>query len=272
MIQEISHFLNRAKELGITPNFFMSLPYLLLSKVTAVVKDGWIWVEEGGQFVCPPLPLKIPLYPLPNMPIWASFPDDSRQLEYYKFYEKELLDSQYIYDPVHFMNMKGGMWETFRKNCQKLPKKYPREFHYTTLTPNQAELLGSKQLFLEWMGERLDDMEDAEFLAEFGYFSNLPGIHRKYLLFNDEVVAINAWDENYQFINYRLCVVKKDIPFLSEFARWLFYTDGWIHSAGKLVNDGGNLGNIHLANFKQKLNPLRINKIYTLTPINHEKI
>lgn len=266
MIQGINRYLNRAKELWVTPNFFMSLPYLLLSGGKVVIRDGWIGIVDGEQLICPPLPFNIPKSPVLNLPIWASFPDNSHSLEYLKLYNKELLDYQYIYDPTNFINMRGGAWETFRKNCRKFPNKYPDQFSYVQLTAGQANLLGVNRLMADWLEERMDSAEDAEFLVEFALNYETPQVYRKYLVFNDEIVALNAWDMNYKYINYRLNIVKKDIPFLSEFSRWLFYTDNWIHSQGLLVNDGGNLGNPLLAKFKEKLNPKQINKVYTLTP------
>lgn len=265
MIQEISHYLNRAHELGVIPNFFMSAPYLLLTGGKVVVQDGWIWIEDGGQFICPPLPLKIPLYPLPPMPIWANFPDNSPILWYLQYYEKELLDVQYIYNPNHFTSMSGGKWETFRKNSRKLLKGKPLNYRYVELSPGQANLMGVNSLMADWLEERMDSAEDAEFLVDFALNYEGPEVHRKYLIFDNQIVALNAWDENYYYLNFRLNIVKKDIPYLSEFSRLLFYTDPIVQNRGKLVNDGGNLGNPQLAKFKEKLNPVQINKIYTLT-------
>lgn len=266
MIQEISLYLNRAHEIRVIPNFFMSVPYLLLTGGTVVEKDGWIWVEDGGQFICPPLPLKIPLYPLPKYPIWSSFPSNSPELEYLKFYNKELLDEQYIYDPSDFLAMEGGIWETFRKNARKIPKRYSGKFQYCNLGMETYEEFGVNQLILDWLMDRSENVEDAEFLANFALLSDMPEIHREFLLLDGELVGMNAWDENYHYINYRICIVKKGIQFLSEFLRWLFYSKLATNGCTKLVNDGGNLGNPELAKFKLKLNPIQINKVYTLTP------
>jgi len=74
---------------------------------------------------------------------------------------------------------------------------------------------------------------------------------------NEQLMAINAWDENWEFINYRVCIVRQNEPFLDEFVRWLFYTDSQIQSSGKLVNDGGTLGSPGLERFKDKMNPYR---------------
>jgi hypothetical protein len=76
-------------------------------------------------------------------------------------------------------------------------------------------------------------------------------------------MAVNAWDENWQYINFRFCIIRQGEPFLDEFARWLFYTDGQIQAKNKLVNDGGTLGNPGLEHFKDKLNPVHKRKVYS---------
>lgn len=266
MKEKLNLYLTRAKELGIIPNFFMSMPYFLLSGVQAVIENGWIWVEDGGQFVCPPLPLKLPMGQLSNMKIWASFPKSSSSLGYFLGYDKELLDNQYIFDPADFTNMVGGKWETFRKNVKKIHK------NFTGKRITYEPCGNSSPLLIDWLEKLGDKAEDAGFLAEFAFLSKNKGIHRKYLYFDNECVAVNAWDENYKFINYRICIVNSSIPFLSEYARWCFYTDPEIILSAKLVNDGGNLGNPNLAKFKEKMNPKEIQNIYTLTPKNYEQI
>jgi hypothetical protein len=82
------------------------------------------------------------------------------------------------------------------------------------------------------------------------------------LINNDsgKVLGINIWDLNDTYINYRYCFCSNE-PFLSEYMRLLFYTDPEILSTGKLVNDGGCLGNDNLKAFKKKLNPISVREV-----------
>ena len=76
-------------------------------------------------------------------------------------------------------------------------------------------------------------------------------------------MAINAWDVNWKYINYRVCMVRENEPFLDEFARWLFYTDPDIIKVNKLINDGGTLGCKGLERFKDKMNPKKKVEMYS---------
>jgi len=89
------------------------------------------------------------------------------------------------------------------------------------------------------------------------------GIEKMGLYKDGKLVAINIWDENYKYINYRYCIVDRKEPFLDEFVRYLFYTDLVILKTGKLVNDGGTVGNQGLEHFKDKLNPIRKRKVHS---------
>ena len=92
---------------------------------------------------------------------------------------------------------------------------------------------------------------------------NDKGIEKKGLYKGEKLVALNIWDENYKYVNYRFCFVDHSEPFLDEFVRYLFYTDLWILSKNKLVNDGGVLGRPGLEKFKDRLHPFRKRKVYS---------
>lgn len=249
-------YLTRASELEMEPNFFMSYPYLKLSNIRGVCKDGWVWVEDQGYCMFPPLPIGDSNVDYMASKIWAMFGDAYRKIDkYYKF-----LDWQYIFRPLNFTVMAGGEWEIFRKNCRKWPLRNP-DWYYNDKSPGLKE---GGNLIGEWLEELAEYAEDGEFLARFAMFAQLPGIYRRFL-YNKagRLVGINAWDENWKYINYRICIVKPGEPYLAEFMRYLFYTDNEILEAGKLVNDGGTLGSPGLERFKDKMNPISKVRIYS---------
>jgi len=101
----------------------------------------------------------------------------------------------------------------------------------STIPPNEV-----LDVLSQWLSTKQEEIHDDEVMLL--YLTE--GNNRKALFENDELLAINVWDENPTFINYRYCVCKP-VPFLSEYARYQFYTDPCILSKNKLVNDGGVL-------------------------------
>jgi hypothetical protein len=277
MEQQINRYLIRAKELNVVPNFFMSTAYLVLSGVIAKEDNGWLWLEDGGQLVLPPLPVGDSLPgELPILPIWASFPRPTFLSYLNENYRKVFLDYQYIFDPKSFLNMTGGKWETFRKNSRKFQRDnggwtygemvFPKGY-WTQPTLKKwinHNIMSVRQLLGGWLEERMETVEDGQILADFALLSKRKDIHRKFLYHKEEIIGINAWDENYMYINYRVCIVKPGVPYLAEFMRWLFYFDPEIQNRGNLVNDGGSVGIPTLSKFKEKMNPVGIEPIYTL--------
>jgi len=75
------------------------------------------------------------------------------------------------------------------------------------------------------------------------------------------LVGLNVWDENYAFVNYRLCIDNGE-PYLQEFLRYLFYTQD-VLATERWVNDGGSLGREGLERFKLKLNPVAVWKVFS---------
>lgn len=249
-------FLTRAKELGVVPNFFLSEPYLLLSKAKYVEKDGWIWLQDSYWTLFPQLPLEgASDHPQELKRIWALFPNDEPFNDHYRF-----LDWQYLFRTSDFLDMSGHRWETFRKNSRKWPNRN-EGWRYSSDLPPSAR---AGELIAQWLDAKRNDVHDGELLAWFAFFdSDLP-ISRKFLYNKSgELIAINAWDENWMFVNYRVCIVKSEEPFLDEFIRLLFYTDPDVISRNKIINDGGTLGHEGLERFKDKMNPFQKIKIYS---------
>ena len=242
-------YLTLIEALGILPNFFISEPYLDREGIVGRKKNGWLWLEEDGLCLFPPVSREFNYALDPFVcKVWADFenllPDET-------IWKMEFLDSEFIFDPKEFMTMAGGKWETFRKNSRKWVRNY-KDFGY--VEPFQTESVN--YLLADWLEDRKDTMEDAEFLVEC-VLDPRPGISSKYLLdHKGNLAAINIWDENYKYINYRFCICRKE-PFLDEFARLVFYQNRRIQNSGKLVNDGGCLGNFGLERFKDKMNPLK---------------
>lgn len=233
----------------IEPNFFTSQAYLEKSGVTLQGDNACVWLVADSMCVLPPIPCADPPAVCPVDFCWSDFnvlwsdPEMS----------PEFLDWEYLFNPLSFQNMAGKDWAVFRKNARKWPTRNPG-WAYSPCPPLMSyeiwALLGG------WLDGKEDSMQDLDLLIR---FLEEPAIDfaRGYL-FNKqrELMAVNIWDWNHQYVNYRFCIVRKDQPFLDEFARLCFYTDPVI-KRGALVNDGGCLGSPGLERFKDKLNPIR---------------
>lgn len=243
-------YLMRIKELKITPNFFMSETYFQQPALIGKEKDGWLWIEEDGVILFPAIPRDGCQALCPVTGFWASTPDTVIRKGF------RFLDYQFIYDPKGFVSMKGGKWETFRKNSRKFIKRYPNLEYVSHRDECQV-----RNLLADWLEQRKEDFYDAEFLINC-ILHPRPTDYIKYLYRGQELIAINYADENYMYINYRFLICKNE-PFADEHARLCFYLDNTIQMKNKLVNDGGCLDSEGLKRFKEKLNPIEITKIYS---------
>lgn len=242
----------------ITPNFWCSGEYFEKAALTEeeIGAEGYklVCVRDEDWHVLPLISPQIGLVPFApkDKPTWSDFEKSS-----YLNAEPSLLDLEYIYDPLAFQDMSGHKWMTFRKNCRKWPRNNPNCNYWKY---EWKELKDVLQTWMEWL-EGLDDEEevqDAEVIEKY----MMTGKNRMVLWRGNEIVGVNIWDENYMFVNYRYCFCKPE-PFLSEYMRWLFYTDPVIMGKGKLVNDGGVLGKESLERFKDKMNPLRVRRVHS---------
>lgn len=234
----------------------MSLPYLRLSNVKCVEDQGWIWLKDRQWSLFPALPVGERQGEYPVARIWAMFKEKDVVLNgHYSF-----LDWQYLFRPEDFRRMTGRRWEVFRKNCRKWPNRNPG-WTYTRDEPSGAE---AGILIADWLERKGSHILDGELLTRFAYFEDDSEIFRRYL-YNKEgrLVAINAWDENWRYVNYRVCIADIEEPFLDEFVRYLFYTDTQVVDANKWVNDGGSLDNLGLERFKDKMNPVEKIPLYS---------
>lgn len=247
-------YLHLAQQQKIEPNFYLSEPYLHLCGAECWERDGWLWVEADKWVLFPPLPIDDTVQGRYRMTrIWSDFVTTD-----YLELQPQFLDWEYIFNPVAFNTMVGGAWEIFRKNSRKWPRTHANWVYCDYFDSHAAALLVT-----EWLEARQQDVQDADLIIEYVLnLQHLPGIKRRCLYDGEErLMAINAWDENWQYINFRFCIIKQGEPFLDEFVRWLFYTDGQIQAKNKLINDGGTVGNVGLEHFKDKLNPVRKRKV-----------
>lgn len=253
-------YLELAEKRGIDPNFYLSEAYLNFSGAKTVEDNGWLRVLGDGWQVLPPLPIEDP----PEAFQWEGQHHGIRVWSDY-FYtpfpmigSNQFLDYEYLFNSLSFNDLRGGSWEVYRKNVRKWPKSHENWSYSNTCDKNQIDYL-----LADWLEARKETVQDIAVILQFVRKST-PGVGRKFLFDSDyHLYAINVWDENYQYINYRFCVVRPGEPFLDEFARYLFYTDPEIQGKSKLVNDGGVLDSPGLEHFKDKLHPMRKRKVYS---------
>jgi hypothetical protein len=263
-----SKYLDLLKQYKITPNFFCSQEYFDKAKIEEVEEDGFIYWKQDDLIISPPINafngelLGVPKDWAPK--IWIDF-------QYWRppvGYEPTFLDWEYIYNPKDFLDLSGGNWSTFRKNIRKFPGRYG---HAPLTYVNIFEIArkkgerfveeGLKSLLLGWLNSQGKDEEiqDDDVILEYLY----KGENRRVLIDKQfTMLGINIWDYNHHYINFRYSFTQ-DHKFLSEYIRYLFYTDPTIIHQGKLVNDGGTLDNKNIESFKDKLCPCSKRPVYS---------
>ena len=239
----------------VRPSFWCSDEYFRKAEFKEIDDNGVIYIQDKeGSLMFPPLDSMLNYqHPIFQTPSWTSFAKMNGLLKDAIFF-----DYEYIYDPKAFLNMTGKKWQVFRKNCRKYPARYQgQELKYIKVENHNDEMKVS-ELIDQWMRDiNWNEIHDGEVMIQYLFH----GQNREILIDEQgDAHGLNVWDENYMFINYRFCI-SLNLPFLSEYMRYLFY----IHQAkqNKLVNDGGVLDNPNLKRFKDKLNPIEVNKIYS---------
>lgn len=268
-----SLYLKKIEERGTPPNFFCSSAYLSQEHIQMNVSHFYIWpVDEDGEALLPPLFTSVLPGHMDDLaygigsPSGCLVPPDAGEVmvdlsgEHPPTgYSREFFDYEFIYRPENFLKMEGGAWEVFRKNSKKYPKRNPGVYEYTENPPEQSKIAS---LLAEWLENKMGaDVYDIDFLISC-VLDPPGGMFRMFLKRGGELVAINVYDENWMYVNFRYCISKtKDHA--DEFARLMFYTDPIILNKQKYVNDGGSLGNQNLFNYKKKLNPVKINERFS---------
>lgn len=253
--KSIIDYLNQAKKWGIVPNFWLTEEYLTAppsSELQTRTDGKRIWIEEEELLIFPPLPISeqdVKMTGFPPKKIWSDF-------ENYSVGEvEEFLDWEYQYDSDEFSSMKGGKWESFRKNSRKWPfKSRDRGWEYTRKAPSKKEIT---RLLITWLDSRPaeETIQDDDSMLWFLFH----GKNRGFLYSKNELIGINVWDSNEPYLMYRYCMTKPEEPFLNEFMRVLFYR----YHPGVIVIDGGCLDNPGLERFKDKLNPIKKRAVYS---------
>lgn len=256
-------YLKQVQKEGYTPNFWMSEEYIRL-KGLQISSDGDYWglvdPTELNQWFFPPvnqLTAKIE---------WLSGPPYYCGLPILKPSGGASLDVQYIYDPKSFLNLSGGKWEAFRKKVHRY--SYSRGVQQNTFHQEYRRPLPSEEdqiiaLVMKWAEGR--NVFDPDTIVDY----SLRGENRWGLFYDKQLVGLNVADNNWQFINFRYCFDNGEEN-LQAYLRYLFYISSWVQSKGMLVNDGGDLGNKGLAQFKKYLNPMNILPVFTTIPETEE--
>jgi hypothetical protein len=255
-------FLELVKEKNHLPNFWMSREYI--EKAGLVWSKGPNnlsgWRQDAGcvdEWFFPPLNSDLEF--VLDVPIYAGF-----VLSFSNRSNSTFLDKQFIYDPMDFDpdKMVGKKWAVFRKNARKWPTRSSSPCAYClweSLNPDFQKVCTEQlQTILEsWSASKGHVIYDPETFAKFALF----GENRAVLISDNQLKGLNVWDENFKYINFRICMDVGE-PFLNEFLRYLFYNHPVIKLSNKLVNDGGCLDLQGLHRFKTKLNPTNVLLVY----------
>lgn len=271
-------YLKLAQENNFEPNFWCAPLYLsVIGAVEERHSDGYVCLitgEEGEQTLFPPIPVSHYMNGLaekgiecPNTrDIWAGFSNTV----FPSSGCKTLLDHEFIYDPAEFTRMKGKKWMKFRKNSRKWMRRKifqegwedKRDIRFIQLKEGECDT-EVFQLIEKWLTARGDDsyIHDGETLLKCAaiYPFRLALVSPS----SGRVWAISIWDYSWKYINYRWIIVDPEEPFLDECMRLSFYLEMHRRHPGVFVNDGGNLDNEGLYRFKESINPIAINKIYS---------
>lgn len=256
-------YLDLLEKKQLTPNFWCSSEYFEKAGFIEYSYLGQIEIrDEDNDLIFPVLDTSNNVaFVMKQEPVWADFP--CKFSAPIKELTTTFLDWNYIFDPKAFKEMAGKKWQTFRKNCRKYPNRlnegeslcYVTAEQFQNYWPDKAgDAYG--RFVEQWAeGIKWDSIEDGEVMSRY----IVDGENRSILVDQDGAVrGVNIWDENYSMINYRYCLCL-DQPFLSEYMRYRFYLS--MVNRDKLINDGGVLGDPNLKSFKDKMNPLRIEKI-----------
>jgi len=257
----MSRYLGELKKRNIPPNFYCSEEYF--------EKAGWIedWDEENVIIIFDSSKshIMLPVIDLDSIRfLSSSFYVGFSNLNSICFKENiklNFLDYEFIYDPSQFISLSGNKWKKARKNLKWCREDFGKLYVYVTYGDRDQDRLKGGCFLDKWVDSiEGKELYDPEVLLKYVCF----GKNRLLVENNqEEVKGIICWDENWKYVNFRYCIVNNsEGRGLSDTCRVLFYR--YINSIrpGKLVNDGGSLGISSLYKYKEKLNPIEINKIY----------
>lgn len=241
----MSAYLDRLQKLGVSPNFWTSETYWKHAGWMEECRDGKQAVRTNRGINM------LPVYDEHGLVwgdrFWAGFKDMGGP---------KFLDFEFIYDPANFTDISGERWRKVRKNLG-----------WTTQAIGPVETRGSCEpaAILEFFEHWVDDQKGAVWYDPSTMVGYLGDPERKglYTFTEDgQLVGVCLWDENWKYINFRYCLVKHGVNGLSDTSRLNFYRVMANEKPGKLVNDGGSLDRDSLYQYKLKLNPVEVNKIF----------
>jgi hypothetical protein len=255
--QKYLFLLSRSNHL---PNFWCSYEYF--QKAGWVVRKNrtigplpdlnmecyWGVFDSGGQLM---LPYISGFVEFKAGNCWAGFSTSTkRHLDY-------LLDHEFIYDPKHFLDLGGGQWRMVRKNLRWAEIDADEGFYVSFTRADMGEI----SELIESVAADGSEWYDPEVMVRYLFH----GENRLYLrgFKTGKLYGIMVFDMNWNYINFRYCIVRPGYRGLSDTARVSFYQEIAKTYQGRLVNDGGSLGSEGLYRYKMRLNPIKINEIYT---------
>lgn len=255
----MSRYLGELKKRNINPNFYCSEEYF--------EKAGWIEDRDEENVIIifdfSKSNIMLPVIDLDSIRfLSSSFYAGFCNLNSVCFKEDiklNFLDYEFIYDPSQFLSLSGNKWKKVRKNLKWCREDFGKlDAFYTYENYDQLEIDNFLNIWVNSMeGQKL---YDPEVFLKYIFFG------KNRLLFKNNkgvIKGIACWDENWKYINFRYCLVNNsEGRGLSDTCRVLFYRYINACMPGKLVNDGGSLGIPSLYKYKEKLNPIEINKIY----------
>jgi hypothetical protein len=244
----------------IKPNWWCSEEYLRFANIDQIIEPGsnsvYLLDKDNDTVMFPPVSLWTGGNWTKQGKCWSDFQDFFPP----QWGKKTPLDYEFIYNPADFVHMTGKRWRTFRKNLKKFPTRIGEPLVYREPKGVEDEV-GIGHVVLEWLEKfRDEEVQDHKVMLKFIF----RGSSRAILVGEEslKVYGINIWDRNWHFVNYRYCVCSP-IPFLSEYMRYRFYLDMNERHPGILVNDGGVLDRPSLMEFKNKLNPCKIRRVFS---------
>lgn len=244
--------LRRAEQNGVLPNFWCSEDYFVYSGMVMEARHGILSIRDSdGDLLLPPMDFNRAVPFLTGEPFWADLKGMGKHvMPLMQSYHMEFLDYEFLYDPSKFAKMEGSDFAVFRKNSKKWPRRNPGST-YRQESPKLSEVGG---LIESWsIGE---EVEDAEAVMNYVLYSKNIWSLRD---IDGRLMGVNIYDWNHRYVNFRYCICPSE-PFLSEYLRWLFYTET---KPTRMVNDGGILGRTSLGEFKKKLQPIEIRSVFS---------
>jgi len=231
----VTSYLSLLERARIVPNHFTSAAYI--TAAGWVVDGGRVYDEAGLVFppVCEAGMLEA------DGDVWVDFEGYAPRNA-----SSEAFDREYIYRAGAFWDLSGGAFKVLRKNVRKVEALNPEWC--------VCEFADAAQVFVDWADTavgRLDSLEDGELVLR--YLRERGAIWG--VRIGGKLAAVVACDVNYWGVNFRYCFALDDPPYASEFARVRFYR---MLEPDTLVNDGGDLGQEGLAQFKRKLRPVEV--------------